>query len=401
MDPETTTENTEPNPEQGGTMVTDSASFFAKAFEGLQLPGEPAEDAPKESSETPAETPEVKLPEGAPAQEVNTLDLLNKSLGEEAKTESVEDDDSDMPEDVAKATPKAQNSWREMKKIIKQRTQEAKEYQRQLEEERARKAEATPDEIAEIKAKLEEKEQALFTAQVQATEEYKEAVVNPMTRVVDQVKALAAKRDIPEKEVMAAFNEEDPDKQEELLSDLASNLTEFERLRFYEAAKEYGKLSTIKSRILARSKEAMERVEAHRKQTAEAEKQQFENALAKSLDQTWQSIQERVPLFREQEGNEPWNNTLREIDQTARSLKLDELPPEGRALVAYRASIAPVATKMLFDLYAEHQKVVSELTRIKGATPRAGATSTPPAETASGPEATASFQDVIRQSLGV
>jgi hypothetical protein len=403
MDPENTT--TEQAPDQGGTMVTDSASFFAKAFEGLSLPEDkPAETAPEAPQETP-EAPAEPAPE-APKTDLpdfNTLDLLKKSTEKSEKTTDEEidpDDDSDMPEDVKKSTPKAQNSWRDMKKIIKERTREARELQRQLEEEKAKKLEADPEEIAAIKSKLEEKEKALFASQVQATDEYREAVEAPLEKIRDRVKALSEKREIPVRDIMAAISEPDPDKQEELLSEVASNLTEFERIRFYELAKEHSRLDSVKQRILANSKEAWERIENHRKDNEFKQKEQFNTQLNKALDQTWQSIQERVPLFREQEGNEAWNNTIREIDTTARSLKLDELPPEGRALVAYRACIAPVATKMLFDLYTEHQKVVGELEKIRGATPRAGATDAPSTETPSGIEPTASFQDVIRQSLG-
>jgi len=396
MDTEPAPQTPQPSPE-GAPLVTDSASFFAKAFEGfsVQSPGEgqPADAAPAPSQEAPVIPQGVDMaepPNDIPS--ISSVDVLGKA------TSPAEALDDPLPEDVANASPKAQSSWREMKKIIKERTKEAKELQRLLDEEKAKKA-SDPVEVESLKAKLEEKERVLYTSQVTATDEYKAAVTTPLATLEGKIAALAAKRAIPEEDIKLAFAESDPDKQEEMLGDLASGLNEFERLRFYELAKEHASLVDIKRRILENSKEAMQRVEEHRAAQEKEAKDEYVAKMGNALDNTWRVIQERLPLFREQEGNDAWNKTLREIDSTARSMDFDALPPESRALVAYRASIAPVATKMLFDLYSEHQKLTAELAKIKGATPRAGASSQPSSQVDHAASGT-TFTDIIKQSIG-
>jgi len=391
------TPGAETSPEATPQIESPSASFFAQEFDRIAAEtGKPIAGA--ETSDTPpapTETAPAAPAEEAPAGKLDALDILTKANTETPKAE--EEDDMPMPEDVAKATPKAQNSWREMKDIIKERTRQIKELEARIEQERTRKPEVSKEEVETLKKALEEKEQRLYAADVAATTEFQEAVAKPLQSVRDAVTKLAEKREIPVKDILAAFAETDTDAQEEKLSEIASNMNDLEKIKFYEMAKEYSRLQDVRGRILSDAKEAMSRIQQHREAQAAQEQESVKATRSKALDETWQTIQERVPLFREQEGNDSWNQVLREVNDTARTLEFEALPPQDRALAAYRATLAPVLLTMLQDLHQQYNKVNTELDKIRGATPGAGGNASQQAEETI-PE-TAGFADILRQKL--
>ena len=361
-------------------IETGAASFFAQAFDKLQTgepignpDGTPPAPAP---TPTPAPTPDPE-PAPAPSSLLGTLDNVFGKKDAEPAPDAAADDDA-LPEDVAKATAKAQTSWRQLKEVLKTRTKEVEALRKEYEDFKKTAKPADDSELAALRARVEEQEGILKVSKVEATAEYREAVTEPLRQIQAGVVKMAEKHGLSTREVADAMNEEDPDRQAELLTDLAAGLPDFDRIRLYEMAKENGKVQSLRQRVLANADEAMKRIEkAHADEAAKTQEVRGKER-AKALDVVWGQLQEAVPLFREQEGNEAWNTTLKGLNESIRATDIDSLDTVERVRLATRGAVAPVLLQMLAELHSNYSKVSAELAGIKKATPKVGALGTDP-----------------------
>ena len=381
-------------------IETGAASFFAKAFEKLQT-GEPV--TPPDASPAPAPAPAAE-PVPAPDAPSATINLLDNVFGKKdaapAPAPDAATDDDALPEDVAKATAKAQTSWRQLKEVLKTRTKEVEALRREYEDLKKTAKPADDSELVALKARVEEQESILKISKVEATAEYREAVTEPLKQIHASVVKLAEKHGLSTRDLAEAMNEADPDKQAELLTDLATGLPDFDRIRLYEMAKESGKVQSLRARVLANADEAMKRIEkAHADEAAKTQEVRGKEK-AKALDEVWGQLQEAVPLFREQEGNDAWNTTLKGINENIRSTDIDSLNTVERVRLATRGAVAPVLLQMLAELHENYSKVSAELAGIKKATPKVGALGTDPgSQLPKADDPNMTFQDRIRLAL--
>ena len=372
---------------------------MAAAFDKLQL-GETAPSSPSPAVAAPATPPVVAAP-AAPATAPSIMSVLDNAFGTkpaEVASPAVDAEEA-LPEDVAKASPKAQTSWRQLKEVLKTRTKEVEEAKRELE---ALKKNATPADDAEIKAlrdRVAEQEEILKVSKVEATAEYKEAVLEPLAAIHSTAAKMAEKHGLAARDIAEALREQDPDKQADLLSDLASGLSDFERIRLYELAKENNRVLSLQQRVLSNAGEAMKRIEKSHADAAAKVQAVTSEERAKAADMVWGQLQEVAPLFREQEGNDAWNGALREIQQSVKNFDIDKLDTVDRVRLTTRGAVAPVLLNMLNELHGNYTKVSAELAAIKNASPKVAA-QTVSTDSGSAPAEEMTFAQRVKQALG-
>lgn len=385
-------------------IETGAAKFLAAAFDKLQQ-GAPAEVTPpmKTAAEV-VETPPPSATDGPKT--VSALDTLANALGPKPEVapdlDPMSPDNDLLPPDVEKASEKSKGSFRAMKEVIKARTREAEAIKQELEE--LKKKAITPvvdeTEVKTLKERVAEYEQQLKVSNVRATQEYKEAVVEPLERVKEAASKIADKHGLAQRDLADALRETDSEKQAELLGELTAGLPEWDRLRVYELAKEGSRVQALKQRVLANADEALKRIEkAHADEAAQKFEAQSKER-TQAIDVVWNQLQEVAPLFRPQEGNDAWNTVVAGLQEEIKTVNVDALNTTDKVRLATRSVVAPVAIHMLNELYAAHQKVVAELDSIKKATPRVGAQSTDPgAPTSSSEDPNMTFAEKIKLSL--
>lgn len=365
--------------ESGGTMTFDAARAMRDAFESGNLGTKPAAPEPTTAetpapaaATTPVEPPAAEAPK---APSVPSADDLATALGGKP-VEKAPEPVEELPEQLKSATKNAQEAFIAMRKEVKAAKQRQAELEAKLAEMGNQPAVA-PEEIQQLKAQNEAYEQELRIARVEATREYKEAVVAPMERVQGSVKAVADKYGVESNDILAAFAESDSEKQSERLSDIASGMNDRDRFRLYEMADEWQRVQGTRAKVLANSKLALEKIEQHRQEQEKAFIEQRNQQYAKALDATWEDLTNRAPLFRPREGDENWNKQISEINQFARNINFDQLGDAERAGVAYRAASAPFLFGQLVALYNKHQEAVSALAKYQEAKPGAGGGTSP------------------------
>lgn len=382
--------------ESGGTMTFDAARAMRDAFEsaaGTIKTPEASEKAPEASPEAKVES----APAETPAPAVPTADDLAAALGGkpvEKAPEAVEE----LPEQLKSATKNAQEAFIAMRKEVKAAKQRQAELEAKIAELGNQPA-VTPEEVQTLKAQNEAYEQELRIARVEATREYKEAVVAPMERVQGNVKAVADKYGVEPNEILSAFSESDTEKQSERLSDIASGMNDRDRFRLYEMADEWQRVQGTRSKVLANSKLALEKIEQHRAEQEKAFMEQRTQQYAKALEATWEDLTNRAPIFRPREGDEHWNKQIGEINQFARSINFDQLGDAERAGVAYRAASAPFLFGQLVALFNKHQEVVNTLAKYQEAKPGAGGGASAPAVSSGGSGEYEDFLSAVKGGL--
>ena len=395
MDNQTTApapaDNTPSPDEAGGSFSFDAARAMREAFES------PATETAADTSAAPASTPSAPTAETVKAPEIKgpSADSLVAALkgkkDEPAASTPKDDEIGELPGDDIAPTPGAKTKWAEQRRALKEERTRRQELEAKLAELESKPRQADPTELKAMRERIDAQERELEIARVEATQEYKEAVVEPLRRIDGTISAMAKKYEVREADLRTAFAESDSERQTELLVDIASSMNDRDRFRLYELAEEYQKVQGIRTRISNNAKLANQKLEEHRQAQAAKTQEEMGRTYNASIDAVWKAVEDNVPLFRKREGDDAWNGAIDNVVQTARSVDIDRLEIPQRADFALRAAAAPFLYTQLTNLFEEYQKVSSALEKYTATTPGAGGGTSP----AVSPEGGADYEDFL------
>lgn len=380
--------------EAGGMMSFDAARSLGEAFTNLGKEPAPAPEAPKaetkvsESPVQPAAT-ETKVAESAaPEPEAKTeeapstadADALAEILGGPKKAEAKADADDEPPAEIA-ATDKAKNAWAEQRKALKEERRRREELEARLAEMEKRSTDVAPDEVKQLRETVDAYERELQIARVEATKEFKDAVAVPRERINAQLETFAKKYEFREADARVAFAEADPEKQTELLVEMASGMNDRDRFRFYEMAEEWQKVEGIANKVRNNAKLALEKIQEHHAEQQKAFAEQRQKQYRGSLEKIWSEVSEKAPIFRRREGDEAWNAKIGEIEQFATGLDWNVVAEsdQARAELALRAAASPFLYGLVQNLFTKTQELQKTLSKYQSAKPGAGGGAADPA----------------------
>lgn len=370
--------------EAGGMMSFDVARSMSEAFNNLgKEPAAPAPEAPKAEApaapETKTVTPEAPKAEPAPepakeeAPATADADTLAELLGGPKKAEPKPDPDEEPPADIA-ATEKAKNAWAEQRKALKEERRRREELEAKLAEVEKKSTDVAPDEVKALRETVEAYERELQIARVEATKEFKDAVAVPRERINEQLESFAKKYEFREADARVAFAEADPEKQTELLVDMASGMNDRDRMRFYGMAEEWQKVEGIANKVRNNAKLALEKIQAHHEEQQKAFVEQRGKQYRTTLEKVWGDVTEKAPLFKRREGDESWNAQIGEIEKFATGLDWNVVADndQARAELALRAAASPFLYGLVQNLFNKTSELQKTLAKYQSAKPGAG-----------------------------
>jgi hypothetical protein len=375
--------------ETGGTMTFDAARSLSEAFNSLgkepeapkaeaKAPAEPVKTAAPEAAKEPvaeAQTEEAEPPKAA------TADDLAELLGGPKKAEPKPDADDEPPIDVA-MTDAAKRKWGEQRKALKEERRRREELEAKVAELEKRPAtDVAPDEVKQLRETVDAYERELQIARVEATKEFKDAVAVPRERINAQLESFAKKYEFREADARVAFAEADPEKQTELLVDMASGMNDRDRFRFYEMAEQWQKVEGIANKVRNNARLALEKIQEHHAEQNKAFVETRQKQYRGALEKIWGDVSEKAPLFRRREGDEAWNSKIGEIEQFATGLDWNVVAENdtARAELALRAAASPFLYGMVQQLWAKTAELQKTLGKYQSAKPGAGGGSADPA----------------------
>jgi hypothetical protein len=350
---------------QGGTMTFDAASSLADAFEKLKT------DTPVEKKEPAAESKnsgaEEKSEPKAEPKAVPTADALSKLRGNKKVTEKPAENSAETPQEEMPKEADSLKKWAiNMKKDWKAEKSRREELEAKVAE--LEKGRSTND---------PEYERELQVARVEATKEFKDAVVTPMQQIREVAGSLATKYEIAERDFFEAFSEADPSARADKLSDLAAGMNDRDKFSLYELEGRFNKVQSTREKVVNNAKLALEKIEEHRKEQAKSQQQEYSKRYNSAMDKVWDEAQSAVPLLKKVDGDDEWNKQLDDAQQFARGLNFDAIDEDVRARVAVRSAIAPVIYGQFVQLFEKYQELEKAMEKYQNATPRAGGGATP------------------------
>ena len=370
-------------------------------------------EPPKAPAETPAagETPGAADPSADP--------LLTSLLGKEekkegaadegkkegeAKTPEGEGDDLDKkypdPKDI---TPKAGEAFRNLKTELKTQTATIKELQSKLAElQKAPAQPATPQpdpEIERIKAEHAEMVRELRIARVEATPEFKRAVIQPLATLEKNVETLAAKYDVPKAELIAALQEPDPAKRSDLFVRVGAGFNEFDRLAAFRISEQYADIADRHQKITGDTEIALERINAQRAEEERQHLAKFQEEFQQVTRNTWDAVKKDVPVLRKIEGQDSWNRMVDQVERAALTTDFDKLDLATKARALHQGLALPAVYSLLRSANQELETLRKQNAQLRGASPAAGAGSTPGSAPAHAAPEGASFLDAIEANF--
>lgn len=358
---------------QGGTMSFDAASSIAQAFDKLQIKG--IDDAPATET-TENQAAEVEKTEAAPAREVPTSDEFSKMRRSKGASEKPSEADSDeLPKEADSLRKWAVNT----RKDWKQEKSRREELEAKVAELERNSSAGDPEEVTRLRQMNEEYERELQVSRVEATKEFKEAVVAPMAQIRESVGAIAAKYEVPERELFEAFSESDPSVRADKLSDIAAGMNDRDKFSLYELEQKFSRVQATREKVVNNAKLALEKIDAHRQEQAKTQQEAYAKNYVSTLDKIWGEVQEALPFFKKVDGDDTWNTELDEAQNFARGLNVDSMNEDGKARIAIRAAMMPVIYKQMEQLYNHVKETEKALSKYQTATPKAGGGTSPSA----------------------
>lgn len=372
-------------PEQTATLTPESnqpeaheaSSFFAQEFERLNIQGgaQPVADELAPEKVVPDVKP-ADAPADAPA-EFSAEKLLGLQAAEDAPDvtptaaeaeESDEQIESDVPESVK--TPKERNAWVNLRKKERDHRKRIATLETELSEARnAKPLEVDTTEVQTMRTEMDRYEQELAVTRVEATRQYREAVIVPMERVTKAAEAFAAKYEVPLKEFVAAINDDAGD----ALGDIAASFSERDRLRAYALAEESTRVTKARQIIVDNAKEAKSRIEAHEAAESAQVEVQRKGAYDASLKAYRARLDDYIPFLKKQDGATAWNEQIDGIERFVTDLDVTKVGVEAQAELAYRAALSTPLFSLLTALQNEHQVALTKLSKYQKALPGVGA----------------------------
>jgi hypothetical protein len=393
MSDTTETTQTTPAPEgepqgKGGMMSFDAAASIADAFAKLK-DGDAAPDAPIETEPTgPTNHSGDKGPEGEAGKpeseekeiKVPTSDDLAKLRGKKAPAKKKEET-HEPSEDrgLENASESAKNAFAAMRKDLKAEREKAAALEARLAELEKSKSETDPEEVQRLRSQNEEYERELQVARVEATKEFKDAVVAPMQAIRESISQIASKYEIVEADIVNAFAESDASARADKLSDIAAGMNDRDKFALYDLETRFAKVQSTRQKVVNNAKLALEKIEQHREEQSKLQKEEYGKRYNGVVDKVIEEGRQAVPLLRPIDGDDEWNGQLAGAEKFVRELDFEGLNEDSRARVAYRSAVAPIIYGQFVSLYNRYQELEKSLEKYQKATPKAGGGGSAPA----------------------
>lgn len=385
MDTTTTTESPAPEGEnlqgKGGTMEFEAAAGLAQAFEKMKTGPEEAPSSEEGMIGEPGhQGPEGEAGEKGEDQSADDLDVptaedLAKLRGVKLKpkVEEPNSENEELPKEAASLKKWALG----MKKDWKAERAKREELEAKLSE--LEKNSVNTEELTKLREQNEAYERELQISRVEATQEFRDAVVAPMRQIREDIDALAIKYEVAPRDIFEALSEENPSARSDKLSDLVAGMNDRDKYNLYELEKRFSKVESTREKVVAHAKLALQKIQEHREQEFKNQQSEAAKRYEAAFSQVWEATQNNLPLLRRVEGDDEWNKVIDDISKTAQTSNFETLNEVDRARVAVRAAAAPLLASQFIGLYHKYQEVIKSLEKYQKATPKAGGGGSAPA----------------------
>ncbi len=362
--------------------ATEPASFeasleaaFANMDQATADPEPPTADPESESVEPEPESVE-------PEPEVQDTDPI------ESLTDDIGDD----------WTPKAANRFKELKTELKTNRSELDMLRQQSAEYQSKIQELTGlvenKDVEQLQERLAQYEQQQAMTNLEQTPAYYQAVSQPLEALVEQADQIADKYEVDSDALIDVLSLDDPQEQEEQLSELMPNASDRDKARIYRIMEDIDPILQRREHLYSNADAALaeaKQLEEQQQAASAAENAQLRQNITRNVVER---VQQKLPFLSGIDGLD-----MSAIQQKASETDPSVLHPVDHAYNAVSAQVFPTVVRQYLEMRKEVESLTDRLAEYEDAEPAmSGQTKAP--LTRAGVSDNASFEERVNAALG-
>lgn len=357
--PSSTVDNLPQSEGDFATWLSDRLEKFEKGEE--KAPWEQQQEEPEAKEEPTAEDEEK------PAEE--------QQDEAEEKEETKEEETSDEEEDTKNMSESAGAKFKELKAELKTYKTKVAELEKAVEE--AKTSPQSSEEVEKLRSQLAEYEQEIAVSRVEATPEFKRAVLEPTQAILDTAAAMAERYKINTGKLVNALREESQVEGSDALTELAADFSERDRVRLYRMADDLNDVARRRDYLRENASKAMAEREERQAAYEKEEAAKASAEMSAAVDRTWDELFSKKSFISNLDAK-----TLEEAKRFAKETDYYSTPPDERAYAVYSGLILPQVVSQLEASQTKVSELEKALSKYKKATPKvSGNTDTAPVGT--------------------
>ena len=374
-------------PEQG---EMDFNSALDAAFANLEVPQDP--EPKEETKEEPKEEPKEESKE-----ETKEESKEETKEGEEKPEEALEsfDPTDELEEEIGDDwTPKAASRFKQLKAELKESTEELETLRQKTAENESKlkelSGEVETNDVETLQKKLAEYEREKMFTNLEETDAYKEAIQNPIDKLIENTKEIAEKYALTPDDLVEAISLQDQEKQDERLSELLVDASDRDKARVYRVIEDLGPILEKRVSMMENASEALSEAKLA------AEKQEEVTAAERARDRTNAArnvvarVKKKLPFLSGIDGLD-----MESIQTKAAEVDPSVIHPVDYTYNSVSAQILPSVIKEYVSMRKENEVLTDRLAEYEGAEPTMSGSA--PATTTA--DADASFADRVEAAF--
>ena len=347
------------------------------------------------------QAPAEPEPEPEPAAEPEPEPVAEESPVEEQDTEVQESDDpiENLTEDIGDEwTPKAANRFKELKTELKTNRSELEQLRQQSKEYESKIQELTGlaenKDVEQLQERLVEYEQQQALSNLEQTQAYQQAVSQPLEALVEQADQIADKYEVDSDALIDVLSLDDPQEQEEQLSELLPNASDRDKARIYRIMEDIDPIIQRREQLYENADAALaeaKQLEEQQQAAVAAENAQLRQNITRNVVER---VQQKLPFLKGIEGLD-----MSAIQQKASETDPTVLHPVDHAYNAVSAQVFPTVVRQYLEMRKEVESLTDRLAEYEDAEPAMSGQTKAPAAGA-GVSGSASFEERVNAALG-
>jgi len=358
--PSSTVENIPQAEGDFATWLSDRLDKFEKGEEAAPWEKKDEETAPEDKKPVEAEAEVQETPETEDEQD------------EKADSESQEKEEEDSDE-VKNMSAAAGAKFKELKNELKEYKAKLAEATKLIEEAKS----ASPvdsEEVESLKTKLAEYEQEIAVTRVEATPEYKRAVIEPTQAILDAATTLAERYKIDARKLVNALREESAAEGSDALTELAGDFSERDRVRLYRMADDLSDVSRRRDYLRENASKAYEEQQAKKEAEEAMMEKSYREKTAQIAAKIWTETFSEHPVLTQMD-----KAVMEEVRGAASEADLLDSSVEERVYAVYAGVALPHVIKQFEAATNKVVELEKALGKYKKASPKvSGNTDTTP-----------------------
>jgi len=376
---------TDPTPSETPEVIAPAPSLAAYMDAKFKEAGIDESETPAaEDTEIPKDnTPKGELKKPTAPTEVpdvdgfTSLEDTEEEEGEEEESddpeagEEEEGDDDDIPESVKKQGEKAITTWGELKTAKREAEKTARALDAKVKDLEARLQKAgsgdADAELTSLRERVAEQERVIAATRVEASDEYRKAVTEPLDAYGKTVQELVDDPATVAK-IFDAFAAKTTKERVALLTEATEELSELARLEVYDISKKVAAVFAQEQLIKEKAVEARAEIEKNELTRAAKETAAEKESRLAAADKVWKNTQKNLPFMFTESGD--LRPEFAEVAVKGKEVAITEAAVGTQVFAGYAVQLVPLLAKEV----AVKEKAISDLQtqidRLTGSSPK-------------------------------